>query len=320
MDGGIVMNINTDYIFAIIQHGSFTKAAEAVLIAQPALSRYVIRLENELGIRIFDRGKSPVVLTDEGKELVEYLNKAEALKQSFYLKLLALKDNEKHQIKLGVVPWRMPLFLPSIIPDFIEKFPNIDVTVHEDVSSNLEEMTARGELDVCVINGPAKNTMLKYTRLSKEKIELIAPVNSDFVKRNASRSVNLGSDISWEEETFVVLRKDFRLGKIAREIFLYYKKHPRNIIEVWNMSSAISMVCAGIGLTFIPSSGMPAHLPPDKRPVSFQIVGDNFTFPLLLGYKKENYQIPAVRTLLDFIHNYYPGLTRDSDSDESHND
>lgn len=308
-EGVSPMVVNSEYIYAIVNHGSFSKAAEALFIAQPALSRYVIKLENALGIKIFERGKSPVTLTAAGRELVDYLNKSQKLEKDFRSRLDAIREAEGRQVKLGIVPWRIPLFLPGLIPDFTKKFPHIEVRVSEDVSNHLEEATVSGALDVCVINGPSNNPALEYTRLSEEQIELLAPASSRFAQRHAGRRIDLGGGIDWEDEPFILLRKDFRLGKIARSIFQYYGGFPKNVIEVWNMNSAISMVCAGMGLAFIPASGKPRHLPPDKQPISFQIAESCFSFPLLLAYRKENYEKDAVKILIDFIVTYYPKLS-----------
>lgn len=300
------MKINHEYILAVTNYGSFSKAAASLFIAQPALSRYVISLENYLGAKIFDRSKSTIVLTAAGQELIEYLNKSKELERTFYAKLNELKGDSGYKIKLGVVPWRLPLFLPRIVPAFKKKFPHIEVTINEDVSPNLEESVVRGELDVCVVNGPADNAKLEYVRLSMERITLITPRDSGFACRHKSNIVNSTCAADWRNETFILLRKDFRLGKIAREIFHYYRVEPKCVIEVWNMNSAISMVCAGIGMTFIPASGIPRTLPKGERPVSYKVTEGDFMFPLLLAYKRERSLEPKIRILADFISCYYP--------------
>src|SRR5699024_8780336 len=284
--------IQGDYIVEIAKQRSFSKAAEKLFITQPSLSRYIINLEENLQIEIFDRSKSPIEVTEAGEKLIEYIYKHKELKNDLMSELALLKSNKKAELKIGIVPWRVPIFLPKIMPEFIKQHPNIDVIPVEGVSPKLESLVLEDKIDVCVINGPGTNEGLEYQELNSENIILVVPRNSQIAKQdykfNKEQHTNLVIDMKdLENEKFILLMKNLRLGKISRDIFKYHNINPKEIIEVSNMSTAISMTSVGLGLTFMPESGVDRQKISDECPLYYSIGEPSYNFPLMIAYKKE---------------------------------
>lgn len=308
-----MLRIEDKYIIEIAKERSFSKAAEKLYIAQPSLSRYIINLEDKLGVKIFDRSKMPLEITEAGEKLIEYIYKCRELEREFLSEINRIKNKKSEtEISIGIVPWRIPVFVPKIIPAFSEAYPNINVVITEDVSPNLENDVLNDKIDVCIINGPVINKNLEFHKLSSEKLILLVPKNSKVAADNydfdKNQYKNSYIDIkSLENEKFVLLKENFRLGQISREIFKHHNINPKNIIEVSHMSTAMSMSSAGLGFTFIPESGID-RLSSGNNCLCFSIGQPSFGFPLVIAYKKEKYNNPNVRKFIDFVRENYKNI------------
>ncbi len=305
-----MLNIKDHYILEIAKEKSFTSASENLFISQPALSKYIIGLEKELDISIFNRNVSPIEITEEGKILLEYIYHNNELEKEFFRRIDKLKQEKSSMLKIGIVPWRMPVFLPNIIPEFTKNNPDIDVSFIEDLSPNLEKYILNDDLDIAIINGPLENASLAFQELTFENIILIVNKKAKFLKdyynHNQNKYIKKEIDIcKLKNEKFIVLKDDFRLGKISREIFNHYNIKPQNILEVSNLSSAISMANVGLGITFIPESGMVE----DKNIIYFYIKDKKFHFPLIIIYKPNKYN-GSIKKFIDFVKENYDNLSK----------
>ncbi len=306
-----MFRIEDKYIIEIAKQKSFTKAAEKLYIAQPSLSRYILNLEDKLGIKIFDRSKSPIEITEAGEKLIEYIYKFRELEEGLMSELSRLKNNnDKTEVRIGIVPWRIPVFLPKIIPVFTRTYPNINVVLTEDVSPKLENLVLEDRVDVCVINGPVINKNLEFQELSSENIILVVPRASKIASDNYDfkKEQYLTSYIDIKtlgQEKFILLKENFRLGKISRQIFKHHNIYPKDIIEVSHMNTAISMSSVGLGLTFMPESGVDRQSSGNNSPLYFSIGDPSFDFPLIIAYKKEKYENLSVKKFIDFVKENY---------------
>lgn len=302
--------IKANYILKIAELGSITKAAEKLYIAQPSLSRYISNLEKELNVKLFDRSVFPIKPTKAGEILIKYIHKSEKLKEELIESLNEFNINKPTEIKIGIVPWRIPVFLPRVAPEFSKLYPNVTVTITEDVSNTLEALVEKDIIDTCIINGPIKNENLEFQVLNSEKVILVAPQNIKAVKnyydfihsRYLKDVVNLKD---FENERFIILKNNYRLGKITREIFRYHKINPYKITEVTNMNTAMSMASVGLGVTFMPESGISLQERAVNRPLYFSIGKPDFTFPLIIAYRREKYENEMVRRFIQFVKENY---------------
>ena len=303
-------NIKYEYILKINELGSFTKAAEELYIAQPSLSRYISNLEKRLEIKIFDRSKNPIGVTKPGQILIDYIHKYLELKKNMLEEINEYKLVDKKELKIGVVPWRIPLFLPRIIPEFSKCNSNYSISIKEDVSTNLEEMVEKGLLDACIINGPINNENLGHQVLSTEKVVFVTSNNLDIIdkyydKKTSNYKRQVVDLEDFKDEAFIVLNNKYRLGKIAREIFKFYNIAPKNITVVSNMNTAISMSYSGLGVTFMPESGISLASDMSNLPIYLSLGEPDFTFPLIIAYKKDRIEDETISNFINFVKDNY---------------
>lgn len=144
------------YIVAVDRYRHFATAAEKSYVTQPTLSMQIHKLEDELGITIFDRSKSPVVPTEIGAEIIEQAK--ELLKQSKHIEDLAsLTENGlRGTFRVGIIPTVAPYLLPLFLRTFSERYPDVHLVFEEVVTDELLDLLDQDYLDIGIIATPAE--------------------------------------------------------------------------------------------------------------------------------------------------------------------
>ncbi|RLD23813.1 MAG: hydrogen peroxide-inducible genes activator [Bacteroidetes bacterium] len=167
--------VQYEYIVAVDDYRHFATAAEKCFITQPTLSMQIQKLEDQLGVLIFDRSKHPVVPTDAGEKVIAQarivLNEARKIKE--------LIDEEKGitsgTLKVGILPTLSPYLLPLFIKNFIEKYPDVEVIVEEGITESIIEKLQKDQLDVGLFVTPSGVNNLEERPIFNE--EFVAYVN-----------------------------------------------------------------------------------------------------------------------------------------------
>lgn len=142
------------YIVAVDRYRHFATAAEKSYVTQPTLSMQIHKLEDELGITIFDRSKSPVIPTEIGEKIIAEAQ--EILKQAKHIEDLAsLTDEElRGTFRIGIIPTVAPYLLPLFLRNFKEKYPEVNLIFEEVVTSELLDLLDQDHLDIGIIATP----------------------------------------------------------------------------------------------------------------------------------------------------------------------
>lgn len=151
---GKITLVQLEYIIAVDNYRHFAKAAENCFVIQPTLSMQIQKLEDQLGVIIFDRSKQPVVPTEIGKKIISQtriiLNETKKLND-----LIQQKDNEiRGELRIGIIPTIAPYMLPLIISKFIDAYPLVNVKVKEHITEHIVEKLNKGLLDVGILATP----------------------------------------------------------------------------------------------------------------------------------------------------------------------
>lgn len=144
------------YVVAVDRYRHFATAAEKSYVTQPTLSMQIHKLEDELGITIFDRSKSPVVPTEIGEKIIKEAK--EILKQSKHIEDIAhlAEDELKGTFRVGIIPTIAPYLLPLFLRSFTEKYPNVKLIFEEIVTNELLNLLEQDHLDVGIIATPVE--------------------------------------------------------------------------------------------------------------------------------------------------------------------
>ena len=229
------------YFCAVAETGSFSRAAEQSHVAQPSLSQQIIKLEEELGARLFDRLGRSVRLTELGKIFLPraraVLRELEAAKGD----VVERKDFVGGPVTVGVIPTVGPYFLPRVLTSFSRKFPQVRFTVVEEITPVLLDRLRAGAIDVAILALP-----IRGHEFETKPLLAALPKNHRLAKRTALSLRDLRS------EPFLLLRDGHCFRDTAVAACDRARLHPQVIFESGQFSSLLSMVGAGMGVSIVP--------------------------------------------------------------------
>jgi len=159
----------------VVRQGSFTRAAEKLYIAQPAVSITIRKLEEELELTLLNRLEKQVTLTTEGESLLRH---AEAILAAFAAaetEMAELRDLSHGEVRIGIPPMLSSYYFPRIIGAFRQQYPNLQLSVNGEGAANLLRMIRRGEIDMAVIAGAEVPDGLQGQQLLREEIVACVP-------------------------------------------------------------------------------------------------------------------------------------------------
>ncbi|HCQ30136.1 MAG TPA: DNA-binding transcriptional regulator OxyR [Flavobacteriales bacterium] len=158
------------YIVAVDTHKNFVKAAESVHVSQPTLSMQIKKMENDLGVTIFDRTKQPVMPTEIGEKIIAKAR--EILKHAEHINELIQDYNGvlMGTINIGIIPSLASSFLPKFLPTFAKKYPDLTININELYTENILEELKKDKLDFGIVVTPVKDEKIIEKPLFYEEI------------------------------------------------------------------------------------------------------------------------------------------------------
>lgn len=146
--------VQLEYVLAVDLHRNFARAAEKCFVSQPTLSMQLQKLEDELGEKLFDRSKQPVIPTDRGKKVIEQARKAVREFKKIPEVIRESRGEVSGELRLGIIPTVAPYLLPLFITDFLYNYPNIHLVVEELVTGEILKRLANDSIDAGIASTP----------------------------------------------------------------------------------------------------------------------------------------------------------------------
>lgn len=175
--------IQLNYVVAVDNFRHFAEAAEFCHITQPTLSMQIHKLEQELGLKLFDRSKQPVMPTESGTEIIEQARKILAELEVMKNIVDAKQGVHSGILKVGIIPTLAPYLLPLFVRSFTQKFPGIKLSVNEMTTEQIIGRLREGRLDVAILVTPLNEKGITEQVLFYEKlIAYVSKKNSLFKK------------------------------------------------------------------------------------------------------------------------------------------
>ena len=182
------------FIVALAKVRNFRKAAEACFVSQPALSFAVKKLEEELGVLLFERNRNEVTITPIGERVIEQA--ILAIEEANRVKEIAKQGNNQlaGPLRLGVIYSVGPYLLPEIIPILRKTAPEMPLIVEENITSNLEGQLRNGVIDVAIIALPFDIPGIKTLPLYEEEFVVVVPSSHQWAKRSNVDAIELADE------------------------------------------------------------------------------------------------------------------------------
>ena len=297
-----------EYVIAVSEEGSFSRAAQRLFISQPALSQSIRKAEAEMGAALFMRDTHTVRLTAAGELLVregrELLRQREDLKN----RIAGLSAARKETIRFGISPFYSKYYLPVVLPYFSQYFPAVKLKIKEEISVELEQMVIDDQLDFCFVPLKPQNPRLTYEVIYMEEILLAVPPGHP-VKMYATPSPTLPYiDLRHlEEEPFIALKPVQKFNSMSVSLCDQAGFKPRIVYETLNWDTVNTLVADGIDVGFVPDI-LPSRSLVNRRPDYYRMAGMDTLRPYAVAYKKGRTLSPLALQLVEVFRNNIPQL------------
>lgn len=238
-----------EYVIAVDNARHFARAAAQCFVSQPTLSMQIQKLETELGIKIFDRSKQPVLPTEAGSAIIMQARNIIAETKSIYEIVQAQKGILHGRLALGIIPTLAPYLLPLFISSFIKKYPLIKLVVSELTTDVIISKLRDGKIDVGILVTPLQEAGIKEDPLFYEElVTYVSKTNAAF-KKNYVLATDIDPDKLWLLEEGHCLR-----SQIVNLCELRKKSHEANHFEyeAGSIETLIRLVETNDGITIIP--------------------------------------------------------------------
>ncbi|MBQ4094958.1 MAG: LysR family transcriptional regulator [Oscillospiraceae bacterium] len=192
-----------DYILAVAEEKSFSKAAARLYVTQPSLSQSVMGIEKSLGVTIFDRSFNPIRLTAAGEIFVETARQIRSLEEGMKNRLSDLESSLSGTLTIGASSFRTGCLLAKSIARFRESFPGISVTVAEDSRERLLEQVKTSQLDVFIGTGQFDKRHFHAEELHKETLLLAVSQSHPFNEKHGDQMLT-HEDVQKQTMRFVM--------------------------------------------------------------------------------------------------------------------
>lgn len=251
---------NYEYFIAIAEEGSISKAAGRLYISQPSLSKYLKRLEENIGEELFCRESYPLKLTRAGELYLSYVRDITKREKWLQEELSYLRSCETGEVSIGITVWRSSILMPVVMPVFKERYPRIKVSIQEGSHQHMASMLELGKADFSIFHLPNSYHDFTFEHLLFEKI--LFCVNRDNPRlsgldiRNPEGINNMGNEEfrAFEDEGFILLKQGQNIRDITQNYLNKLRFHPDVILETSNIVTAMNMVKVGMGVTFVPEA------------------------------------------------------------------
>jgi len=251
------------YIVAVAREKHFGHAAEACFVAQPTLSVAIKKLEDELGVTLFERGGSEVSMTPLGAQIVAQAERV--LEQTAAIKEIA-KQNKDPLIgpfRLGIIYTIAPYLLPPLVKTLIERVPQMPLVLQENFTARLVELLRQGELDAIVVALPFPDQGLVVQPVYDEPFVVAVPKDHEWARRRSIHADELKS------ETMLLLGNGHCFRDQVLEVCPEMSRFSTSgdgiarTFEGSSLETIRHMVASGIGITVLPEGSVPELHPKD---------------------------------------------------------
>lgn len=290
-----------EYVYAVYEEKSFSKAAQKLYITQPALSTAIKKVEKKIGSPIFDRSTSPIGLTPGGEVYIDAIEKLFTLEQNTLNQLNNLNGLLAGKLSVGGTNFFTSFIIPGLLGEFAGKYPQIRIDLMEGTTSQLTDKLMSEELDLMLDNSDLDDKNYEKYYYSTERIILAVPkgfqINEELKQYQlTSEEIRAGRHSGKEfpmlplpllkDTPFIFVKEENSIYKRSLKMCGRQNYTPNIILKPDQVVSAFNMAGRGVGATFIPD-GLVSNLPYEV-PLCYYKMDESLSIRHVYLYKKRN--------------------------------
>ena len=284
---------------AVVRNSSFSKAAIELGITQPSLSARIIALEKELGDPMFHRLGRGVRLTDEGRTLLPYIERAMDSLRNAREALEANKNASSGQLVIGAARAVSAYVLPGILQAFRERHPGVDVAIKTGRSSQLLDLVLSEEIQVGITRA-FTHPEISTTHLYNEQVVLVTNPNHRFARAGVASIYEVGRDrliVYDKESTYFQL-----IDRVCREAGIV----PNILMDLDSIEATKRMIERGLGISFLPHNALRRELALGTLSQVEILEGHQVQLPTAVMVRRAARYGPIVTAFLELLQEMYP--------------
>lgn len=274
----------------VAQLESFTRAAEQLHIAQPAVSISIRKLEEELELTLLNRQEKRVTLTAEGETLLPHAKQILENCSAAEAEMAELRGLGCGEVRVGIPPMMSSYYFPLIIRDFRERYPNLKLSVSGEGAARIQSMISRGEIDMGVIAGHKVPEGLECQHFLREEIVACVPGDHPLAERETIPF----SD--YLKEPLIVFKQGYYMRELMDDMVEQCKLKPKVVFETNLFSLVRSLVKERLGISTFLRRVISEE--PELAAVSFD---PPLYLDLAISWKANRYLSRANRAFIDFL-------------------
>lgn len=243
------MNLrDLDYVLAVAESGHFGRAAKACNVSQPTLSGQIKKLEDELGVQLFERGRGGAKPTDAGRAVAEQARVALRAATEIRQIAQAAQDPFAGEFRLGLIPTVAPYLIPRFVARMRNALPDLSVIYREDITERLIRDLEAGTIDAAILATPPDSDALQAIPLYTEPFRLVFPDGHDLSSLAHLRM----SDVNRQEMLLLTEGHCFRDQALA----ICDAPSTQTSLRATSLETLINLVAQGQGVTLVPALAM----------------------------------------------------------------
>lgn len=255
-------NEDLEKVISIAEEGSMARAAEKLYISPPALSKSLKRVEEELGEVLFVRAPSGLSLTFAGECFLKYAYQIKKMYEEMSVEFCELNQMKKGTLRIGVTERMGSLLLPGILERFRQTYPNIQLDIVEKGGIDIEEMLAKGGLDMALLALPLKYTSFPYEVFYEDPFLIAVPKKHPFNEKWKNLETLPVTALKGQE--LLLTRKAKKTRLIAEQILEPLKGEYTIVTESSSIETVIRLAAENMGISLVPKIYAKAYGDPDK--------------------------------------------------------
>lgn len=294
--------IELKYIIAVARERHFGRAAEACFVSQPTLSVAIKKLEEELGVAVFERGGSEVGITPIGERIVAQAQKV--LDAASTLKEIARQGHDPldGSLRVGIIHTIGPYLLPRLVRKQLELTPQMPLILQENFTVRLLELLRVGDIDCAIMALPLPDSGLEVLNLYEEDFVVAVPAKHDWANEalldvdqlKLETMLLLGSGHCFRDQVLEVCPEMSRFSASTEGI--------QRSFEGSSLETIRHMVAAGLGITLLPKSSVLESAAIDDNLVKYIDIKDPVpNRQVVLVWRRSFTRLPAIEALVQAV-------------------
>ena len=246
-----------EYFVAIAEEGNLTRASERLYLSQPAMSKFLAKLEDSYKTKLFTRKNNTLKLTPAGQIYLAGAKQIQEIANNIDREILDISKSKFMSISIGVTGERTQRYLGKLLPIVYERFPDLHVDIVEFPAQILRRMLKNDEIDLGIYAIPERDEALAHTIISDEEVVLAVHSSHRLFNFGSETPSEVSYRVSLEElqnDAFVLLRETTSMRAVEDRFFAQHSFSPKKTVETKGTFSSLIFVENGFGIGFCPKN------------------------------------------------------------------